>query len=53
VVVRKILDHTPREVEARVVKALQENLLRQDLCEELCDEFTGEMNRLRMGLAPS
>src|SRR5204862_6760777 len=36
------------EVEARVLKALQEKLLRQDLFEEFCDEFTREMNRLRM-----
>jgi site-specific DNA recombinase len=36
------------EVEARVLAALKENLLRQDLFEEFCDEFTREMNRLRM-----
>jgi hypothetical protein len=36
------------EVEARVLKALQEKLLRQDVFEEFCDEFTREMNRLRM-----
>jgi len=36
------------EVEARVLRALQDNLLRQDLFEEFCDEFTREMNRLRM-----
>ncbi|MGH7719125.1 MAG: recombinase zinc beta ribbon domain-containing protein [Gemmatimonadaceae bacterium] len=36
------------EVEARVLKALQEKLLRQDLFEEFCEEFTREMNRLRM-----
>jgi site-specific DNA recombinase len=36
------------EVEARVLKALQEKLLRQDLFEEFCAEFTREMNRLRM-----
>jgi site-specific DNA recombinase len=36
------------EVEARVLKALEEKLLRQDLFEEFCDEFTREMNRLRM-----
>jgi len=36
------------EVEARVLKALQKKLLRQDLFEEFCDEFTREMNRLRM-----
>ena len=31
-----------------MLKALQEKLLRQDLFEEFCDEFTREMNRLRM-----
>jgi hypothetical protein len=36
------------EVGARVLKALQEKVLRQDLFEEFCDEFTREMNRLRM-----
>src|SRR5204863_7698120 len=36
------------EVEARVLKALHKKLLRQDLFEEFCDEFTREMNRLRM-----
>src|SRR3954454_19354135 len=36
------------EVEARVLSALQDKLLRQDLFEEFCDEFTREMNRLRM-----
>src|ERR687897_1453238 len=36
------------EVEARVLRALQDKLLRQDLFEEFCDEFTREMNRLRM-----
>src|SRR5688572_2545642 len=36
------------EVETRVLHALQEKLLRQDLFEEFCDEFTREMNRLRM-----
>ena len=36
------------EIETRVLKALQEKLLRQDLFEEFCDEFTREMNRLRM-----
>ena len=35
-------------VEARVLKALQEKLLNQELFEESCDEFTREMNRLRM-----
>lgn len=28
--------------------ALRERLLQQDLFEEFCDEFTREMNRLRM-----
>jgi hypothetical protein len=37
------------EVEARVLKALHEKLLRQDLFEEFCAEFTREMNRLRRG----
>ena len=36
------------EVEQRVLHALQEKLLRQDLFEEFCEEFTREMNRLRM-----
>ena len=31
-----------------MLRALQEKLLRQDLFEEFCDEFTREMNRLRM-----
>ena len=36
------------EVEARVLKALQEKLLDQELFDEFCREFTREMNRLRM-----
>ncbi len=36
------------EVEQRVLRALQEKLLRKDLFEEFCREFTKEMNRLRM-----
>jgi hypothetical protein len=36
------------EVEARVLRALRERLLQQDPFEEFCDEFTREMNRLRM-----
>jgi site-specific DNA recombinase len=36
------------EVEARVLKALQEKLLDQELFEEFCHEVTREMNRLRM-----
>ena len=35
------------EVEARVLKALEEKLLNQELFEEFCEEFTREMNRLR------
>ena len=35
------------EVEGRVLKALEEKLLRQDLFEEFCEEFSREMNRLR------
>ena len=31
-----------------MLNALQEKLLRQDLFEEFCEEFTREMNRLRM-----
>jgi site-specific DNA recombinase len=36
------------EVEARILKALQDKLLNQELFEEFCEEFTREMNRLRM-----
>jgi site-specific DNA recombinase len=36
------------EVEARVLKALEEKLLNQELFEKFCDEFTREINRLRM-----
>jgi len=36
------------EVESRVLKALEEKLLRRDLFEEFCEEFTRESNRLRM-----
>jgi site-specific DNA recombinase len=36
------------EVETRVLKALQERLLNQEPFEEFCEEFTREMNRLRM-----
>jgi site-specific DNA recombinase len=36
------------EAEARVLIALREKLLRQDLFDEFCEEFTREMNRLRM-----
>jgi DNA invertase Pin-like site-specific DNA recombinase len=39
----------PRQgVEARVLTALQEKLLRKDFFEEFCREFAKEMNRLRM-----
>jgi hypothetical protein len=34
------------EVEARVLEALEEKLLRQDLFVEFCEEFAREMNRL-------
>jgi DNA invertase Pin-like site-specific DNA recombinase len=37
-----------QEVEARVLTALQEKLLRKDFFEEFCREFAKEMNRLRM-----
>ena len=36
------------EVEARVLNALQEKLLNQELFEEFCEEFIREMNRQRM-----
>jgi site-specific DNA recombinase len=36
------------EVEARVLKALEHRLLNQELFDEFCDEFTRDMNRLRM-----
>jgi hypothetical protein len=38
----------PRIGEARVLAALHEKLLNQELFEEFCDEFTREMNRLPM-----
>ena len=37
-----------QEVEERVLRALQEKLMRQDFFEEFCREFAKEMNRLRM-----
>jgi DNA invertase Pin-like site-specific DNA recombinase len=37
-----------QEVEQRVLRALQEKLMRQDFFEEFCREFAKEMNRLRM-----
>jgi hypothetical protein len=36
------------EVETRVLKALQEKLLNQELFEAFCEEFTREMNRMRI-----
>jgi site-specific DNA recombinase len=36
------------EVEARVLSALQDKLMRKDFFEEFCREFAREMNRLRM-----
>jgi hypothetical protein len=36
------------EVEARVLCALRERLLQQDLFDEFCGEFTREMNQLRI-----
>jgi site-specific DNA recombinase len=36
------------EVEARVLGALQDKLMRKDFFEEFCREFAREMNRLRM-----
>jgi hypothetical protein len=36
------------EFESRVLAALQDKLLNQELFAEFCDEFTREMNRLRM-----
>src|SRR5262249_55647020 len=39
---------SPGKVDSRVLKALQEKLLNQELFAEFCDEFTREMNRLRM-----
>ena len=41
------------EVESRVLHALQDKLLRRDLFEEFCQEFTREMNRLRMAARAS
>ena len=41
------------EVESRILRALQEKLLRRDLFEEFCQEFTHEMNRLRMAARAS
>ena len=41
------------EIEARVLHALQEKLLRRNLFEEFCEEFTREVNRLRMAARAS
>ncbi len=37
-----------QEVEERVLRALQDKLLRKDFFDEFCREFAKEMNRLRM-----
>src|SRR5207253_2589074 len=37
-----------QQVEARVLSALQDKLMRKDFFEEFCAEFAKEMNRLRM-----
>ena len=37
-----------QDVEERVLRALQEKLLRKDFFEEFCREFAKEINRLRM-----
>ena len=37
-----------QEVEERVLRALQDKLMRKDFFEEFCREFAKEMNRLRM-----
>ncbi|PYR04278.1 MAG: resolvase, partial [Acidobacteria bacterium] len=37
-----------QEVETRVLRALQDKLMRKDFFEEFCREFAKEMNRLRM-----
>ncbi len=37
-----------QEVEQRVLRALQDKLMRKDFFEEFCREFAKEMNRLRM-----
>ena len=51
---RQPSDHPPRRGgSARVLKALQEKLLNQELFDEFCEEFTREMNRLRMNGAPA
>jgi hypothetical protein len=42
--VRHSPDHQARRRRGAVLKALQEKLLRQDLFDEFCEEFTREMN---------
>ncbi len=37
-----------QEVEERVLRALQDKLLRKDFFDEFCREFAKEMSRLRM-----
>ena len=37
-----------QEVEQRVLRALQDKLMRKDFFEEFCREFAREMSRLRM-----
>jgi site-specific DNA recombinase len=39
---------TRSEIEERVLNAVRDKLMRKDLFEEFCEEFTREMNRLRM-----
>ncbi|MGB2715421.1 MAG: hypothetical protein WBC51_14665 [Vicinamibacterales bacterium] len=41
-------DNRAQEVEERVLRALQDKLMRKDFFEEFCGEFAREMNRLRM-----
>jgi hypothetical protein len=36
------------DVEQRVLTSLKDGLLKQELFEEFCEDFTREMNRLRM-----
>ena len=39
---------TRTKIERRVLTAVRDKLMRKDLFEEFCDEFTREINRLRM-----
>src|SRR3954468_14013626 len=41
-------DDRREEVEERILRALREKLMRKDLFEEFCREYTREINRLRM-----